>query len=85
MPIQLARKKFGSRLRIATLAALEKNDATFRALYDGANGAAANPNLRLRDQVRNPRGAELRFVLTRCYSRSGVTFGLAVDVSKAHW
>ena len=83
LPIQEARRKYGARLRIAPLAALEKNDSTFRVLHDGTNGAAANPTIRLRDQVSNPRGAELIFVLARCYTRSGATFGLAVDVSTA--
>ena len=84
VPVQEARRVFGPRLRIAPLAALEKSDSTFRVLHDGTNGAAANPNIMLKDQVRHPRGAELRFVLTRCYARAGATFGIAVDVSKAH-
>ena len=51
MSVDEARRKFGSRLRVAPLAALENNDSTLRVLHDGTNGAAANPNLILRVSV----------------------------------
>ena len=78
-----ARARYGERLRIAPQGAIEKLDHTFRVIHDGTHGAGVNPNIRLRDQVRNPRGGELKYVITRCRGVKGATFGITVDVSKA--
>ena len=79
-----ARARYGDRLRIAPQGAIDKLDHTFRVIHDGTHGAGVNPNIRLRDQARNPRGGELKFVITRCREVKGATFGITVDASKAH-
>ena len=38
----------------------------------------------IRDQLRYPRGHELRWAVADMARRSGATFGLTADVSKAH-
>ena len=53
-------------------------------IHYGTHGAGVNPIIRLRDQVRNPRGGELKFVITRCRGVKGAIFGITVYVSKAH-
>ena len=76
-----ARARYGERLRIAPQGALERLDHTFRVIHDGTHGAGVNPNIRLRDQVRNPRGGELQYVITRCRGVRGATFGNSADVA----
>ena len=36
------------------MGALAKSDDSFRPLHDGTHGAAVNPNLRIRDQIKMP-------------------------------
>ena len=63
------------------------HDATYRPyrpLHDGTHGSGVNPNLRIRDQLRYPRGAELKHVLTVLHNIPGPSLGLVADVSKAH-
>ena len=80
MPMTDARKKFGDRLRIAPQGAVGKKDSDKRPIHDGAHGPAVNPNIRIRDQLRYPRGAELRYAAAGMARRGGATFGLTADV-----
>ena len=87
MPLKVAKRRYGRRLRIAPIGAKEKADETNRSLHDETHGAGANPNLRIRDQLRDPggqnsntsspsftkpRGRHLDWWLT-CPKRTGVT------------
>ena len=79
-----ARKKYGDRLRVAPQGALAKGDGSHRPLHDGTHGPAVNPNLKARDQLRNPGGGELRHVLADMSGDPAPSFGLTADISKAH-
>ena len=84
MPMAEARNRYGDRLRIAPQGAVGKKDGDKRPIHDGAHGPAVDPNIRIRDQLRYPRGAELRHAAADMERRGGATFGLTADVSKAH-
>ncbi len=79
-----AAKEWGSRLVVAGLAAIEKDDASFRVIHDGAHGARVNPRIVARDQIRSPGIAEARVVLQLSRLFAGAVLGLKGDVSKAH-
>jgi hypothetical protein len=52
MKVGEARRRWGNRLTIAALGAIEKADETFRIIYDGSNKVMLNHRIRVRDQVR---------------------------------
>ena len=84
LPRARAKALDGDRLREVPQAAIGESDGSVRTSHDGTHGPGIKPTLRIRDQLRNPRGGELRYVLSRCSTFPGPTFGLTADVSKAH-
>ena len=74
----------GDDLRIASLAALEKDDDTFRVVHDGTHGVMVNPETRVRDQIRNPGSPDVRGIFLHESSRRRRRILLKADVSKAH-
>ena len=74
----------GDELRIASLAALEKDDDTFRVVHDGTHGVLVNPETRVRDQVRNPGAPDARGIFLHESGRKKRRILLKGDVSKAH-
>ena len=71
-------------LRLASLAAMDKGDSTFRVLHDGTHGVRVNNDTQPRDQTRMPSAGELRRVLEHARSIGGLHFSLQSDVHKAH-
>ena len=74
----------GDSLRLASLAAIDKGDSTFRVLHDGTHGVRVNNDTQPRDQTRMPSAGELRCVLEHARSIGGLHFSLQSDVHKAH-
>ena len=74
----------GDSLRLASLAAMDKGDSTFRVLHDGTHGVRVNNDTQPRDQTRMPSAGELRRVLEHARSIGGLHFSLQSDVHKAH-
>ena len=73
------------RLRIASLASIEKADSSFRVLFDGTHGVKINNETKIRDQVKMPTAADQRCIMQVSHRDApGVHFGLQGDISKAH-
>ena len=49
-----ARRRWGDKLTIAALGAIEKSDDSFRIIFDASNKVCLNHRIRVRDQVRMP-------------------------------
>ena len=73
---EAAISKYGKRLAVACLGAIEKKDWTYRVVRDGTHGA-----IRIRDQVRSPSAGELQQVMR---GMPGISFALTGDVKRAH-
>ena len=58
-----ARFRFWCLLLVAALGAFEKEDDSFRVIYDGSHGVKVNYAIVPRDQVRVPSMAEMRSML----------------------
>ena len=80
----VARELFGESLKFAPMGAIRKDDGTVRTLHDGTHSSAANPNQRIRDQLKCPGSNDVRYVLAFLHGAPGRTWGLKADVSKAH-
>ncbi|CAE7206157.1 unnamed protein product [Symbiodinium natans] len=81
LPMQEASKRYGERLRFASLGAIEKKDGTYRVTHDATHGVGVNSAIQLKDQVRYPTAGDLRtaiMILPRAF------FGLTGDVKRAH-
>jgi len=81
-----AQQKYGPRLAVAALGALEKEAGSgkFRIIFDGTHGVHVNHQIRVRDRVRFPTVRDLAAVLSELHEEGGTHFGLTVDVAKAH-
>ena len=83
-PEQEAYEECEDRLRVGPQGAVPKPGGDLRSIHDGTHGAAVNPEIRLRDQVRNPGPPEAAAVMEDLSRVPGARFGLTADVSKAH-
>ena len=54
-----ARKRFGDKLRIASLAAIPKDEKTVRVLFDGTHSVQVNNEIRISDRLEFPTPSEL--------------------------
>eukprot|EP00435_Cladocopium_sp_Y103_P022693 s5638_g5.t1 len=72
---------YGSRLRIAALAALEKSDQSFRVVHDATHNVGVNDKIKVMDQLRYPGCSEIRRAMEVLHP---VSFVLAADISRAH-
>jgi hypothetical protein len=72
-------------LRIASLASIEKDDNSFRVLFDGTHGTRINNRTKVLDQLRMPTAGDQRCIMEVSHRDApGVHFGIQGDVSKAH-
>ena len=72
-------------LRIASLASIEKDDNSFRVLFDGTHGTRINNRTKVRDQLRMPTAGDQRCIMEVSHRDApGVHFGIQGGVSKAH-
>ena len=89
LPEAEARARFGARLTIAPLNALQKDVAedgtiTVRVLHDGTTGVDTNKYILVRDACLYPLAPDIKMVM-RYQSSSGKRYwALLVDVSGAH-
>ena len=80
-----ARKRFGARLRVASLAAIPKDEATVRVLFDGTHSVQVNNEIQIKDRLEFPSPAELAHVMEHMQeSQAGVVLAIAADIQKAH-
>ena len=89
MSLNEARKRFGTRLTIASLGALVKStdpggDPVLRLLFDGTHGVRINTAIRVRDQQQTPMTGDIKTQL-RVQSASGrPAYALTFDIEGAH-
>ena len=80
-----ARRRFGQRLRVASLAAIPKDEHTVRVLFDGTHSVQVNNEVTITDRLEFPCPSELAHVMEHCQLESyGVVIGIAADIMKAH-
>ena len=66
-----AQDRFGSRLRVASLGAIEQREGEFRIIHDGTHGVFVNAAIRVRDQEACPSAHDLVAALDREYASAG--------------
>ena len=80
-----AQAKYGTRLRVASLGALEQGEGEFRVIHDGTHGVRVNAAIRVRDKEACPSAHDLVAALDyEITQESEGVFTLALDISKAH-
>ncbi len=80
-----AQKRFGSRLRVASLAAIPKDESTVRVIFDGTHGVQVNNEIDIRDRLEFPTPSELATIMEVAQEHQwGVVLGIAADIMKAH-
>ena len=80
-----AKKRFGPRLRVASLAAIPKDESTVRVIFDGTHGVQVNNEIDIQDRLEFPTPAELATVMEVAQDHQwGVVLGIAADIMKAH-
>ncbi len=89
MAEQDAVAKFGDRLTIASLGAIEKGtrddgSTEIRIIHDGTHRVDVNRYIRVRDRIPFPVGADVSRLLRHQASTRTPFFGLTADVKEAH-
>ena len=80
-----ARRRFGDRLRIASLAAIPKDEKSVRVLFDGTHSVQVNNEIEIVDRLEFPTPSELARVMEVANEESwGVVISIAADIMKAH-
>ena len=89
LPLAEARRRYGSRLAIASLSALDKGvsdegETEVRVLHDGTDGVDTNRYIRVLDGGSSPQAPDIKATM-RHQAKKGVPHcGLTVDVRDAH-
>ena len=60
MDLQDAQSRYGDRLLLAPLGAIEKSDDSFRIIHDGTHGTGVNSHIKVRDQQEVPSAGDLK-------------------------
>ena len=76
-----ARERYGEKLRVAALAALEKADHSFRVVHDATHNVGVNAQIKVEDQLRYPGPSEIKMAMQALFPP---TFVLAADIARAH-
>lgn len=80
-----AKRRFGSKLRIASLAAIPKDETTVRVLFDGTHSVQVNNEIHISDRLEFPSPSELAHVMEHAQCNGyGVVLSIAADIMKAH-
>ena len=89
LPEPVARSRFGDRLTVASLAAIEKGtsaDGTVevRVIHDGTHGVDVNRYIKVLDGAVFPTSADLKCCLREQAESGAPHLGLTLDVKEAH-
>ena len=76
-----ARERYGEKLRVAALAALEKADHSFRVVHDATHNVGVNAQIKVEDQLRYPGPSEIKMAMQALFPP---TFVLAAYIARAH-
>ena len=84
-----AKRRFGSKLSIASLAAIEKGvnedgSTDVRIVHDGTNGVGINGRIKVLDYVAHPGSIDVQGALRYCQDSGLPYYGVTADVSEAH-
>ena len=84
-----ARRKYGGRLTMAALSALEKSTSEdglveVRVLHDGTNGVDLNRFILVKDGGISPMAADMKTALRHQAARQRPYWGLTADIKSAH-
>ena len=80
-----ARRRFGDTLRVASLAAIPKDEKSVRVLFDGTHSVQVNNEIVIHDRLEFPTPSELAKVMEVAQDKSyGVVLSIAADIMKAH-
>ena len=80
-----ARRRFGDRLKVASLAATPKDESTVRVLFDGTHSVQVNNEISIVDRLEFPSPSELAHIMEHFQqSGAGVVLSIAADIQKAH-
>ncbi len=84
-----AKSRYGSRLTVASLGAIEKGaredgSTEVRLIHDGTHRVDANRHIRVRDRITFPLAADISRILRHQASTKRPFFGLTADVKEAH-
>ena len=82
MSLGEARRRWGPKLTIAALGAIEKAADVFRVIYDASNTVKINHRIRVRDQVRMPVWQDVARYLEDVSGFQGVRFAMAFDIGR---
>ena len=78
-----AKRRFGDKLRIASLAAIPKDET--RVLFDGTHSVQVNNEIKISDRLEFPSPSELAHIMEHSQVRNyGVVLSIAADIMKAH-
>ena len=75
-----AQAKYGERLRIASLGAIQKTDESFRVIHDATRGTGVNNCIIVKDQIVCPTAGDLKQVMREL---KGASFVFGADVKRA--
>lgn len=81
MPLDEAKQRYGSKLRVASLGAIQKTDDTFRVIHDATHGTGVNGRIYVQDHLVCPTAGDLRQAVR---TLEGASFVLTADVKRAH-
>ena len=82
MTLGEARKRWGAKLTVAALGALEKTEDVFRVIYDASNTVRLNHRIRVQDQCRMPVWQDIARYVEEVATYPGVRFGMAFDTGR---
>jgi hypothetical protein len=84
MTLGEARRRWGRKLTVAALGAIEKTEDVFRVIYDASNTVKVNHRIRVQDQVRMPVWQDIARYVEDVASFRGARFAMAFDIRRAH-
>ena len=78
------REEFGDRLRIASMAAIQKPDGSVRPLHDATHSVMVNHAIQYQDKIECPGPAEIAAIVREATETKGAPFCVSADIRAAH-
>jgi hypothetical protein len=84
MTFREARARWGDRLFVAAIAALEQGPESWRIVHDGTHYVMVNAGIVVRDQVLMPMACDIRAIMAYEQHNGGSRFAIGWDAEGAH-
>jgi hypothetical protein len=86
MTFKEAKKRWGSRLKVAAIGAVEQVGKEWRFTHDATHGVRVNHYIKPRDKIRSPMGGDVKRTVADIEEEpsGGIAFSLIFDVARAH-